>query len=94
MEQQKVKPQAYENLLTSLKSDYRQLMILHNAPWSTPESREEGRLTLEKSMKEANRTVRELQETPDPELRYWHDQLVIQTVLAEGAVQNPNTLKR
>jgi hypothetical protein len=95
MEQQKaIKPQALETLLETIKSNYRQLMVVHNVSWRTPEDREEARLALAKSLKDATHAVQELEGTPDPELRRWHDQLLIETTLAEDAVKNPGTLKR
>jgi hypothetical protein len=95
MEQQKaIKPQAYENLHEAIKADYRRLMISMNGSWNTPEDREEARQTLAKSLKNANHAVQELAETQDVELRRLHDALILQTVLAEGAVRDPRTLKR
>jgi hypothetical protein len=95
MEQQKaIKPQAYENLLASLKSDYHRLMVATNGSWYSPEDREDGRLALAKSLQHVNHAVRELEGTPDPELRRLHDALLIQATLSEDAVKNPNTLKR
>ena len=94
MEPKAIKPQTLESLHEAIKADYRQLMILHNTSWCTPEDREEARQALAKSLKNAQHAIPSVEETPDPELRHWHDQLVIQTVLAEGAVKNPSTLKR
>jgi hypothetical protein len=95
MEQQKaIKPQAYENLLTSLKSDYHRLMVATNGSWYSSEDREAGRLALAKSLENATNGVRELEGTPDAELRRLHDQLLIQATLSEDAVKHPGTLKR
>ena len=95
MEQPKaIKPQVLEALLDTIKTDYRQLMVMHNVSWRTPEDREHARLALAKSLKDATHAVQELEGTPDPELRRWHDQLLIETPLAEDAVKHPNTLKR
>jgi hypothetical protein len=69
-------------------------MVSMNGSWNTPEDREEARQALAKSMKEANRTVQELEETQDVELRRLHDALLIQVTLSEDAVKNPSTLKR
>ena len=95
MEQQKaVKPAALETLLTSLKSDFRHLMASVNGSWNTPDDREQARLALAKSVREANRAVQELEGVPDAELRRLHDALLIQSTLSEDAVKNPNSLKR
>jgi hypothetical protein len=94
MEPKTIKPQTLEALVETLKAGYRHLMVSMNGSWNTPEDREEARQALAKSMKEANCTVRELEETQDVELRRLHDQLVIQSMLAEGAVKDPRTLKR
>ena len=95
MEQQTaMKPQAYENLLASLKSDYHRLMVATNGSWYSPEDREEGRLALAKSLQHAHHAVQELAETQDAELRRLHDQLLIQATLSEDAVKHPGTLKR
>jgi hypothetical protein len=94
MEQQKaVKPAALEALVETLKSNYKHLMVTYNSAWRA-DDREPARLALAKSLKNAQHAIHSVEETPDPELRHWHDQLVIQTVLAEGAVKNPSTLKR
>ena len=95
MEQQKtVKPAALETLLTSLKSDFRHLMASVNGSWNTQEDKEQARLALAKSVREANRAVQELEGVPDAELRRLHDALLIQSTLSEDAVKNPNSLKR
>jgi sulfur carrier protein ThiS len=95
MEQQKaIKPQALENLLASLKTSHHRLMVATNGSWYSPEDREEERLALAKSLKDADHAVQELTETTDPELRRLRDALLIEAMLAEDAVRNPNTLKR
>jgi hypothetical protein len=95
MEQQKaIKPQALESLHEAIKADYHQLMVLHNTSWRSQQDREEARLALAKSVKDAKHAMQSVEGTPDAELRHWHDQLLIQTMLAEGAVWDPNTLKR
>ena len=94
MENKPIKPEALEALVEQVKSDYKHLMVSVNGSWNTQEDREEARQALAKSMKEANRTVQELEGTQDAELRRWHDALLIQTVLSEDAVKKPNSLKR
>jgi hypothetical protein len=93
MEPKTIKPQTLEALVETLKADYEQLMVTYNSAWRA-DDREPARQALAKSLKNAQHAIQSVEETPDPELRHWHDQLVIQSVLAEGAVQNPNTLKR
>ena len=94
MESKAIKPEALEALVEQVKSDYKHLMVSVNGSWNTQEDREEARQALAKSMKEANRTVQELEGTQDAELRRWHDALLIQSTLSEDAVKNPNSLKR
>jgi hypothetical protein len=94
MEQQKaVKPAALEALVETLKADYKHLMVAWNSPWCA-DDREPARLALAKSVRDAQHAIQSVEETSDVELRHWHDQLVIQSVLAEGGVKNPHTLKR
>jgi hypothetical protein len=92
--QKAVKPQALEPLTEQLKADYKHLIILHNVSWRSPEDREEARLALAKSVKDAKQAMQETEGTQDSELRYWRGQLIIQTTLGEDAVKHPSTLKR
>lgn len=95
MEQQKaVRPEALEAMHEAIKADYHRLMVAYNTSWHTPQEREEARQALAKAVKNAKHAVQELEGTLDAELRHWHDQLVIQVTLSEGAVRDPNTLKR
>jgi hypothetical protein len=95
MEQQRpIKPQMLETLTEKLKADYKHLMVLHNASWRTPEDREEARLALARSTKEAKSMVQQLEGTNDPALRGLYGQLLIQMTLSEDAVKHPGTLKR
>jgi cysteine sulfinate desulfinase/cysteine desulfurase-like protein len=95
MEQQKAfKPQVLEALVETIKADYRNLMVVHNVSWRTPQEREEARLTLARSVRDANAAVQSTEGTTDPVLRRLHDALLIQVTLSEDAVKNPGTLKR
>ena len=95
MEQQKtVKPAALEALVETIKFDFRHLMASVNGSWNTPDDREQARLALAKSVREANRAVQELEGVSDADLRRLHDALLIQSTLSEDAVKNPNSLKR
>jgi hypothetical protein len=69
-------------------------MTLYDVSWRTPEDREEARLALATSLKNAKHVVQSVEGTPDAELRRWHDALVIEMTLADDAVRHPGTLKR
>jgi hypothetical protein len=73
---------------------YKHLMTLHNVSWRIPEDREEARLALAKSVKDAKQAMDSVEGTQDVELRRSLGQLFIQVTLSEDAVQHPHTLKR
>jgi hypothetical protein len=89
-----VKPQVLEALVETLKADYKHLMTTWNVSWRTAKDREDARLALEKSAKDASAAIQSVEGTSDPELRRLHDSLVIQVELSTDAVKHPGSLRR
>jgi hypothetical protein len=93
METKALRPDQLQHLLTTLKADYKQLMVTQNSTWRA-DDREPARQALAQSVREAQQAIERVKGTSDPELRRWHNALLIEATLAEDAVRNPNTLKR
>jgi hypothetical protein len=67
--QEPLRPDQLQYLLTTLESDYRQLIVAHRSNWRSAEDREEARQALVGSVAKARQAVQSLRGTRVPELR-------------------------